>query len=94
MVTLLTLNPSVTRGHSLKFFKKQSRTTLRLNFFTQRVINTWKPTIALLKNICTVTGNSKDMDMNKGKEPKHIFVYLTVMYIHYQIIIKKLMVKQ
>jgi len=27
------------------------------------------------------------MDMNKGQEPKHIFVYLTGMYIHYQIII-------
>ena len=30
-----------TRGHNLKLFKQQSRSNLRLNFFTQRVINNW-----------------------------------------------------
>ena len=32
---LFTLNLSNTRGHSMKLYKKQSRTILRLNFFTQ-----------------------------------------------------------
>ena len=36
---LFTLNKSSTRGHCLKLFKRQSRTTLRQKFFTQSVIN-------------------------------------------------------
>ena len=28
-----------TRGHSMKLFKKPSRLNIRLNFFTQRVVN-------------------------------------------------------
>jgi len=54
---LFILNPSTIRGHSLKLFKKQSRTSLRLNFFTG-VVNSWNslphhvvssPTIVLFK---------------------------------------------
>ena len=56
---LFTLNLSNTRGHCWKLFKKQSRTTLRQNFFTQRVINVWNslpdhvvsaPNVALFKH--------------------------------------------
>ena len=35
------LNGNMTRGHSLKIYKKRANTTIRKNFFSQRVINQW-----------------------------------------------------
>ena len=30
-----------TRGHDLKLFKKDCTTTIRLNFFSNRIVNKW-----------------------------------------------------
>ena len=34
-------NNSVTRGHDYRIFKQHCRTTSRLNFFTNRIVNQW-----------------------------------------------------
>ena len=71
-----------TRGHSMKFYKKQSNTILRNNFFTQRVNNCWNSlpeyvvsasNISLFKKTTRLLLGTRDMDMNKGLVPKLTF---------------------
>ena len=88
---LFTLNVSSTRGHGLKLFKNQSRTTLRqkfsrnvlLMFGTLSPIMQCQHPILLFSNINqTIIGNRQDMYSNKGLVLKLIFVLCVC--IHYQ----------
>ena len=44
----------MTRGHSLKIYKKRSNTTIRKTFFSQRVINQWNDLPASIINLTSV----------------------------------------
>ena len=45
-------NTHHTRGHAFKLFKNYSRTDMRKNLFTRRVINAWND---LLKQVISTT---------------------------------------
>ena len=56
------LNDNMTRGHSLKIYKKRSNTTIRKNFFSQRVINQWNDLPASIVNLTSVPEFEKAYD--------------------------------
>ena len=56
------LNDNMTRGHSLKIYKKRSNTTIRKTFFSQRVINQWNDLPASIFNLTSVPEFEKAYD--------------------------------
>ena len=56
------LNDNMTRGHSLKIYKKRSNTTIRKTFFSQRVINQWNDLPASIINLTSVPEFEKAYD--------------------------------
>ena len=56
------LNDNMTRGHSLKIYKKRSNTTIRQTFFLQRIINQWNDLPASIINSTTALELKKVYD--------------------------------
>ena len=62
-------NGNTTRGHSLKIFKKRANTTIRKNFFWQRVISQWNDLPASIIKLTSVLDfeNAYDRHMSDKK---------------------------
>ena len=78
----LKVNDNMTRGHSLKIYKKRSNTAIRNTFLSQRVINQWNDLPASIVNLTSVPEFEKACDRHMS-DNKFILAFHTLKSINY-----------
>ena len=69
------LNDNVTRGHSLKVYKKRSNTAVRKIFYSHRVVNKWNDLPASIVKLTSVLEFVKTYDRHMS-DNKFVIIWL------------------